>query len=202
MTCERTFSNFDLQDAENDDESPCLSFFHSLYSILLATMSFLRPVLPHLAQAVPSTSRATFVHFPVPSASLSRLFSSSSRAYSRPPPFNTPRPTSTNSNPSPFASLRNAFYSKRSIQTSPQVYAGQQATGQRIDWRKVGINVGFGVAGAVALNFALNRETRGPLAGFEGQYLVSHPLYCSARHTLTYPSIYSAIPLNGRQWVW
>jgi len=171
MTCERTFSSFDLM--PKTMMKSLLSFFHSLYSILLATMSFLRPVLPHLAQAVPSTSRATLVHFPVPSASSSRLFSSSSRSYSRPPPFNTPRPSTTNSNPSPLASLRNAFYSKRSIQTSPQVYAGQSANGQRIDWRKVGINVGFGVAGAVALNFALNRETRGPLAGFEGEYLVS-----------------------------
>lgn len=172
--------------------SASLSSYHLLATTHAYRMSFLRPVLPHLQHALPS-SRATLLHqLPLPSApsTSARLFSSSipARTFS-------PRPSS---NPSPFANLRQAFHSsKRSIQTSP-VYAGQQqgAPGSTIDWRKVGINVGFGVAGAIALNFALNRETRGPLAGFEGEYLRSTFKWTGAGLAITASTAYLAFT-NG-----
>ncbi|GAA5935767.1 uncharacterized protein JCM15063_001799 [Sporobolomyces koalae] len=157
-------------------------------------MSFLRPVLPHLTHVAPS-SRVTLVRFPLPStistsassrAASARLFSSTTRTET----------LSRTRKASPFANLHKAFQSKRSIQTSP-VYAGQQGTnGSTIDWRKVGINVGFGVAGAIALNFALNRETRGPLAGFEGEYLRSTFKWTGAGLAITASTAYLAFT-NG-----
>ncbi|GAA6005961.1 hypothetical protein JCM11491_004073 [Sporobolomyces phaffii] len=153
-------------------------------------MSFMRPVLPHLAHAVPSARATAFHHLPLPLPSTSaRLFSSAA------PVRSYPRPSKASS---PFAHLRQAFHSsKRSLQTSP-VYAGQSGgqTGANVDWRKVSINVGFGVAGAVALNFALNRETRGPLAGFEGEYLRSTFKWTGAGLAITASTAYLAFT-NG-----
>ncbi|GAA5898354.1 uncharacterized protein JCM6883_000998 [Sporobolomyces salmoneus] len=145
-------------------------------------MSFMRPVLPQLSHALPS-ARATVVHRFTPPTS-ARLFSSHTR------PSNIP--------PSPFANLRQAFHSsKRSLRTAP-VYAGQQSSSgsSQVDWRKIGINVGFGVAGAIALNFALNRETRGPLAGFEGEYLRSTFKWTAAGLSITAGTAYLAFS-NG-----
>ncbi|GAA5857988.1 hypothetical protein JCM8547_006651 [Rhodosporidiobolus lusitaniae] len=117
---------------------------------------------PILLRSLPS--RAT------PSA---RLFSSTSRTAFRSSP-------SARQQQSPFASARQAFRSqgekfgqgqKRGVATVQQTgaYGGGK---QAVDWRKVGINVGIGAAGAVALNLFLN-QPEGSLAGFEGQYLRS-----------------------------
>ncbi|GAA6063771.1 hypothetical protein JCM10212_006267 [Sporobolomyces blumeae] len=157
-------------------------------------MSFLRAALPHVHSALPS-SRATLLHHlpkPIPLSSpstSSRLFSSSTRAYGRPP-------SSSSSNSSPFAGLRAAFHQKRPISTQSPVYSGSQAGGSSVNWQKVGINVGFGVAGAVALNFALNRETRGPLSGFEGEYLRSTFKWTAAGLAITASTAYLAFT-NG-----
>ncbi|GAA5899661.1 hypothetical protein JCM5296_001391 [Sporobolomyces johnsonii] len=142
-------------------------------------MSFMRGALPPLAHALP-TARTAFVH-PIaipkpPSSAASRLFTSSARShhFSTPPPSGPKPSSSSSSKSSPFAFARNAFRGdgKRSVYTAPPTaYGGSARPG--VDWRKVGINVGLGVVGAVGLNFALNRETRGPLSGFEGEYLNS-----------------------------
>ncbi|GAA5947651.1 hypothetical protein JCM3765_001019 [Sporobolomyces pararoseus] len=142
-------------------------------------MSFIRPVLPQLTHALP-TARGTAIR-------QTRLFSSSV----------PPRSFYRSSKESPFANLRQAFHSStRSLQTQP-VYAGQGSTGSTpIDWKRIGTNVGFGVAGAVALNFALNRETRGPLSGFEGEYLRSTFKWTGAGLAITASTAYLAFT-NG-----
>ncbi|GAA5889856.1 hypothetical protein JCM6882_004343 [Rhodosporidiobolus microsporus] len=126
---------------------------------------------PSLARAAaPSTAPATLLRSSLHSAPrfpssrpATRLFTSSARST-----IQQPRQSS------PFARAREAFraqgqQAKRGVATVQQAYGGGK---QSVDWRKVGINVGIGAAGAVALNLFLN-SPEGTLAGFEGDYLRS-----------------------------
>ncbi|BGP20974.1 hypothetical protein JCM10213_003354 [Rhodosporidiobolus nylandii] len=128
-------------------------------SLTRALAPTLRPIL----------ARSTYS--PAPSRSAARLFTSTARPAFRPA-------TRTES---PFARAREAFrprvqqktggqaggQQKRGVATAYEAYGGGK---QGVDWRKVGINVGVGAAGAVALNLFLN-SPEGALGGFEGEYL-------------------------------
>ncbi|BGP52309.1 hypothetical protein JCM10450v2_008280 [Rhodotorula kratochvilovae] len=122
---------------------------------------------PQLAPAL----RAAFHPLPATAPSSSaRLFSSSARAHFAPPPH--PRQPS-----SAFDALRGAWRkagaggAKRGVATSPfGAYSGGAGAKQSVDWSKVGINVGVGIAGAIGLNLALNRETS-PIHAHEWEYL-------------------------------
>ncbi|GAA6016704.1 hypothetical protein JCM10207_000153 [Rhodosporidiobolus poonsookiae] len=124
--------------------------------------------VPHLLPSAPSAS--------------TRLFSSSARAFARPSRVAHAPFAPTRAAQSPFARAREAFRrpnafgqqgqqqkgGQRGVASVTEAYGGGK---QSVDWRKVGINVGIGAAGAVALNVFLNRDPSSPLAGFEGQYL-------------------------------
>ncbi|GAA5988538.1 hypothetical protein JCM10908_003611 [Rhodotorula pacifica] len=116
-----------------------------------------------------------------PAPSTSRLFSSTARNAFHPKQHNT-----QHSQPgSLFDALRASFRpqqgggagagaaQKRGIATggaygsSSGAYGGAQ---KKIDWSRVGVNVGIGAAGAVGLNLLLNSETK-PLEAHEWQYL-------------------------------
>ncbi|GAA5838160.1 hypothetical protein JCM11251_004727 [Rhodosporidiobolus azoricus] len=126
------------------------------------------PSLARAAAPTPATLlRSSAPRFSPSSSASSRLFSSSARSSSFQP---------RHSASSPFARAREAFrgqqqqqqqQAKRGVATVQQAYGGGK---QSVDWRKVGINVGIGAAGAVALNLFLN-SPEGTLAGFEGDYL-------------------------------
>ncbi|GAA5897714.1 hypothetical protein JCM8208_000239 [Rhodotorula glutinis] len=106
------------------------------------------------------------------SSSTARLFSSSARSAFAHQPSPSPRPSPS----SAFDALRGAWSktgSKRGVATSPApAYYGGAGSKQKVDWGKVGVNVGVGVAGAVGLNLLLNRETS-PLQAHEWEYLRS-----------------------------
>lgn len=81
------------------------------------------------------------------------------------------RPTSSTPLLGSYTSaFRQSF--KRNVQTYAE-RAGSGEKAQPVDWQKVGLNVGLGVAAAVGLNFALNRETRDALSTAESAYLNS-----------------------------
>ncbi|GAA6035542.1 hypothetical protein JCM8097_000306 [Rhodosporidiobolus ruineniae] len=134
------------------------------------------PSLARAAQPAPVLLRSSAR--PVPSPSAARLFSSSSRtAFShsstRQSPFTRAREafrhSSTVGQSSSSASASAAGAGRRTVATYAEAYGGGK---QKVDWRKVGINVGIGAAGAVALNLVLNQKD-GSLAAFEADYLKS-----------------------------
>ncbi|GAA5852807.1 hypothetical protein JCM9279_006190 [Rhodotorula babjevae] len=136
--------------------------------------------LPQLAThaARPTFAPAAIRLAALPSSSTSssaRLFSSSARTAFAHHPTPSPRPTPS----SAFDALRGAFSksggagSRRGVATSPApAYYGGAGSKHKVDWGKVGVNVGVGVAGAVGLNLLLNRETS-PLQAHEWEYLRS-----------------------------
>ena len=132
-------------------------------------------LVSHAHPTVPlSAFRAAFAaaHPPAPS---SRLFSSASRASFH---HKQQQPSSL------VDALRASFRSqqgataaqKRGIATGG-AYGSSSSGGaygagarNKIDWSRLGINVGIGAAGAVGLNLLLNSETK-PLEAHEWQYL-------------------------------
>lgn len=63
-------------------------------------------------------------------------------------------------------------------------YAGAQDTAP-VDWAAVGTRVGLAVAGGFAINYFLNRETRGALSPYEANYLNSTFRWTAAGLTIT-----------------
>ncbi|GAA5957301.1 hypothetical protein JCM8115_006949 [Rhodotorula mucilaginosa] len=132
-------------------------------------------LVSHAHPTVPLPAfRAAFAaaHPPAPS---SRLFSSASRASFH---HKQQQPSSL------FDALRASFKpqqgsaaaQKRGIATGG-AYGSSSSRGaygagaqNKIDWSRVGINVGIGAAGAIGLNLLLNSETK-PLEAHEWQYL-------------------------------
>ena len=132
-------------------------------------------LVSHAHPTVPLPAfRAAFAaaHPPAPS---SRLFSSASRASFH---HKQQQPSSL------FDGLRASFKpqqgsaaaQKRGIATGG-AYGSSSSRGaygagaqNKIDWSRVGINVGIGAAGAIGLNLLLNSETK-PLEAHEWQYL-------------------------------
>jgi len=140
--------------------------------------------LPQLAThaARPTFAPAAIRLAALPSSTSSaRLLSSSARTAFAHHPSPNPRPSPS----SAFDALRGAFAksgsagSKRGVATSPApAYYGGAGSKQKVDWGKVGVNVGVGVAGAVGLNLLLNRETS-PLQAHEW---VRRPLSLLSSH--------------------
>ncbi|GJN94684.1 hypothetical protein Rhopal_007775-T1 [Rhodotorula paludigena] len=137
-------------------------------------MQALARTVPHLVAhaAAPRAAPALFAAASAPALvrPSTRLFSSSARTaflHQHPPTPRKPSPAS------PFDQLKGAWTrsgAQRSVATSPAPsYYGGGAR-QQVDWTKVGINVGVGVAGAIGLNLLLNRQVS-PLHDFEWQYL-------------------------------
>lgn len=123
--------------------------------------------LPQLAShtarpAFAPALRTAAFHHP-PASTTSRLFSSSTRTHIA----HRPKPSSA------FDALRGAWTkagAKRGVATSSPSYYGDAGSKQKVDWGKVGINVGVGIAGAIGLNLVFNRETS-PLEAHQWEYL-------------------------------
>ncbi|GAA5982066.1 hypothetical protein JCM11641_004314 [Rhodosporidiobolus odoratus] len=123
------------------------------------------PSLSHATRSSPTLLRPLATSSSTSSTS-SRLFTTSARtAFS---------PSLAQQRPQTWTKAREAFKAggnasgKRGIATVQQpAYGGGK---QQVEWRKIGINVGVGAVGAVALNLLLN-QPEGTLASFEGDYL-------------------------------
>ncbi|KDE02767.1 hypothetical protein MVLG_06690 [Microbotryum lychnidis-dioicae p1A1 Lamole] len=129
--------------------------------------AILRPSVSRLLQRTltthtsPELSRNALVQSTSASA---RFFTSTSRRAKIPPSPN-------HATASPFNALRQRFVSfpSRGVTTGPYVAPGQGSSG--VDWTRISMTAGLALAGTVAINYFLNRETRDSLSPFEKSYL-------------------------------